>query len=153
MNLLDYIKKYHNLDLFIALLDEMNFSDEEIITKLSISKMTIYNAKERLQPLMTALATIDHKLPQYGNPDVNTIVDTFKERFGTTKTSKNDRFAAKRLAAKHGADNVARVIIALGDSVGDTYAPSVNSVQQLEEKWVSVGKFLNNKSSDNMVVL
>lgn len=81
----------------------------------------------------------------YGDPEVSTIVESFKEHFGTTKTSKWDRFAAKRLASKHGVDRILAVIDALSMVGGDKYAPSVNNVSQIEEKWVAIIRFLGGK--------
>jgi hypothetical protein len=82
------------------------------------------------------------------NPDVQAIVDAFSERFGTTKASQYDRFAAKRLAHKYSAPEIIRVINALAQFGGDKYAPTVNSVRQLEEKLPGVVKFLKSKVAD-----
>lgn len=134
-------------------MDELGYSDEEIIQRLDTSKGTIYNAKERLQPLIEALTAIESTKPTYGNPDVNAIVDAFKEAFGTTKTSQYDRYAAKRMATKHTSEAVVKVIQALSANGGEPFVPIVNSVQELEKKWVSVGNFLTEKSSNAMVEL
>lgn len=154
MKYLDYIKQYTNFDNVLVLFDELGFTDEEIMTKLEVSKQTIYNAQKRQEPLITALAAIpEPKAVQYGNPDINTIVEAFKQSFGTTAASRYDRFAAKRLAEKHGAENIVKVIQVLSQRAGAKFAPSVNSVSELEKKWVSVGKFLNNESNDVMIEL
>jgi len=79
---------------------------------------------------------------EYGNHDVNSIVTSFKESFGTTKITKYDRWAASRLAKKYGADYVVNIIRALAAKSGERYAPTVNSVSQLEEKLLSVMRFL-----------
>lgn len=154
MRLLDYIKKYHNLDLSIVLMDELGYSDDEITSKLEIARASIYNAKTRFEPLLNALSSIAEDKPvSYGDPAVNAIVEAFKDSFGTTKVSKYDRYAAKRLATKHGADRIIAVIKALSAGAGDKFAPSINNVSQLEEKFVSVGKFLQNKSYQGIVEL
>lgn len=81
-------------------------------------------------------------MTEYGDPDVNAIIDTFQEYFGTTKATKYDRFAAKRLAKKHTAKTVCEVIMALSQTTRYKFAPVVNSVSQLENKWVSVIRYL-----------
>lgn len=148
MTYLEFIKKYSNIDLYIVLFDELGYSNEEIIEKLQVGKGSIYNAKERVNPLLEALKNMDSKKVEYGNPDINAVIAAFKESFGTTSSSKYDRYAAMRLAAGHGADNVVKVIKALSDHATEPFAPAVNSVLQLEQKWVSVGKFLT-ALSDN----
>ena len=75
-------------------------------------------------------------------PDINAIVLGFREAFGTTKTSKFDRFAANRLVKAYGPENVLNVIKALSGLQGQKFCPTVNSVSELETKWVSVGRFL-----------
>lgn len=78
----------------------------------------------------------------FGDAEVDIIVDTFKEVFGATKTTKYDRFAAKRLAEKYGAKAVVGILRLLAKHSGQQYAPVVRSVAQLEEKMVSILAFL-----------
>lgn len=82
----------------------------------------------------------------YGDSDVSTIVEAFKEAFGTTRASKYDRFSATRLARKHGAQSVVQIIKILAAKSDDKYAPTVRDVSQLEQKWVSVVKFLRGQA-------
>ena len=79
-----------------------------------------------------------------GNADVDKIVDSFTEAFGTTKVSKTDRFAAHRLATKYGSQAVVGIIRLLAENSTAKYAPVVGSVTQLETKWVSVLNFVRN---------
>lgn len=154
MRALDFAKAYTNFDIIVLVLDESGLSDEQIAELLEITKPTIHNAKKRAEPLLEALKTISDAEPKtYGNPDVNAIVGEFKQQFGTTTVSKYDRFAAKRLFTAHGTENVCNVIRILAHFSDDKYAPAVNDVRQLEEKWVSVGKFLNNKGNGQTVEL
>lgn len=154
MRYLDHIKKHQNLDLFIILFDELGYTDQEIIDKLEISKQTIYDAKTRLSGLLEALSSVpDEKPKEYGNPDINAVIEAFKLSFNTTKASKWDRWAAKRLAEKHSADNMVKIIQALAQYGGEKYCPSVNSVSQLEEKLPSVMSFLKKQQSNSMVEL
>lgn len=81
----------------------------------------------------------------FGNQAVSAVVEAFKDSFGTTKASKYDRFSAKRLSDKYGSENIVMIIKALAGT-NDKYKPIVNSVQQLEEKWVAVGNFIKSKS-------
>lgn len=153
MRALDFAKAYTNFDIIVLVLDERGLSDEQIAELLEITKPTIHNAKKRAEPLLEALKTISTEEPKtYGNPDVNAIVDEFKKQFGTTAASKYDRFAAKRLFTAHGTENVCKVIRALAHFSNDKYAPAVNSVRQLEEKWVSVIKFVGTKSNESQVI-
>lgn len=87
----------------------------------------------------------------YGDADVDKIVDKFKETFGTTKTSKIDRYSAHRLGAKYGSQAVTGIIQILGDNQGVRYAPVVNSVADLESKWVSILNFVRNLKSDEVI--
>lgn len=80
---------------------------------------------------------------EYGQPEINEVIATFKEVFGTTKATRYDRFAAKRLITKHGVANVKLVITALAAKGSAKYSPTVNSVSQLEDKWVSIVKYLH----------
>lgn len=88
----------------------------------------------------------------YGNEDVSEIVNTFKEVFGITKTSKYDRFAAKRLADKHGTDSIVQIIKLIAQRSSEQFCPTIGSVQQLETKWVSVIRFLRgNRGFNNSI--
>ena len=80
---------------------------------------------------------------QYGNQEINTVVDAFKRAFGTTKATKYDRYAAKRLINKHGAESVVAAIDILAANQDAKYCPTVRSVAQIEDKWVSIVRFIN----------
>jgi predicted DNA-binding protein YlxM (UPF0122 family) len=41
--------------MYIVLLKELDFSDEDIIELLKVSKGSIHNARKRLQPLLNSL--------------------------------------------------------------------------------------------------
>jgi len=152
MDFLQYIKQYQNLDLFIVLMKELGYPDEEIISKLQTSKGSIYNARLRLKPLIDVLETMESTI-SYGDPVINSIIDSFKDNFGTTKVSQYDRYAARRLAAKYGADDIISVIEALSKSRGQKYCPSINSVLELERKLVTVIDFLKKQSDNNVMVI
>lgn len=81
----------------------------------------------------------------YGNKDIDAITESFKTAFGTTKTSRYDRFAAQRLAEKYGSQAVCGITKLLAERAGEQYAPIVGSVQQLEQKWVQVLNFVRTK--------
>lgn len=78
----------------------------------------------------------------YGDDNIGRVVTSFTETFGTTKTSKYDRFAAKRLSDRYGVQAVTGVITLLGRKRDEPYAPVVGNIKQLEDKWVSVLNFL-----------
>jgi hypothetical protein len=87
----------------------------------------------------------------YGDKDVDAIVVTFADTFGTTKTSRQDRFAAHRLAKEHGSQAVVGIIRLLAQHSTEKFAPVVNSVAQLEDKMPSVLNFLR-KTGDSEVI-
>ena len=78
----------------------------------------------------------------YGNAEIDQVVEKFADTFGTTKTSKYDRFATARLVKKYGAQAVIGVIGLLGQLSDQPYAPVAGNIVQLEEKWVSILSFL-----------
>lgn len=77
----------------------------------------------------------------YGDADVDRVLAKFANAFGTTKITKQDRFAAHRLTRKYGAQAVTGIIQLLADNSKEKYAPLLNSVSDLEAKWVSVVNF------------
>ena len=89
----------------------------------------------------------------YGDADINRVVTTFTDTFGTTKVSKADRFAANRLVRKYGAQSVVGIVQLLAQNSTQKFAPVVGSVSQLEQKWVSVLNFLRNMQQDNDEVI
>lgn len=78
----------------------------------------------------------------YGDKDVERIIQKFTEVYGTTKVTKNDRFAANRLARKYGSQAIVGIITLLAEHSSEKFAPVVGSVSQLEDKLVSVIHFL-----------
>jgi hypothetical protein len=87
----------------------------------------------------------------YGNADIDKVVEAFTETFGTTKTSKPDRWAANRLVNKYGSQAVVGVVRLLGQHQGEKYAPVVNNVVQVEEKWVQILTFLRKQGSSGTI--
>jgi len=153
MTFLEYAKQYHNFDVFLVLVDNAGYTDEEIAEKFEISKQRIYDAKKRVEPILSALEAIEPYKRDMRDKNIQSIVDAFCEAFGTTKASRYDRFAAKRLHVKYGAENIIKIIQALAAKGGERYAPVINNVSQLEAKWVQVGKFLNNEAENGIINL
>jgi hypothetical protein len=91
----------------------------------------------------------------YGDAEIDGVIDKFTLCFGTTKTTKYDRYAAHRLVAKYSGHAVAGIIELLASRSKERYAPLVNNITQLEEKWVSVLAFLreDNKREDSTIQL
>lgn len=83
----------------------------------------------------------------FGNQEISEVIETFKQKFGTTRTSRYDRFAAKRMVDKHGTETVIQAITALSMLQSRQYAPTVNNVSELERKWVGVVKFIKGEQS------
>lgn len=151
MKFLDYAKQYHNFDIFLVLLDDAGFTDEEIATKFEVSRQGIYNARKRLEPIITAIKDIDGYKRDLRNNDVQKVIDLFQATFGTTSSTAIDRYAAKRLHAKYG-DDILKVIQALAKFGSEKYCPTVNSVYELEKKLPGVIKFLKQQSETNLVI-
>lgn len=85
----------------------------------------------------------------YGDKDIDAITEKFKEVFGTTRTAKHDRWAANRLAQRYSPQAVVGIIGLLGSTPGK-YAPVVNNISELEQKWVSVLNYL--RTTDDGVI-
>lgn len=76
------------------------------------------------------------------NTDVDRIVTAFKKSYGTTKVSRYDRYAAKRLLERYSVDDVIGIIKITASFQGHKYCPVVGSVVQLEQKWVNIKRFM-----------
>jgi hypothetical protein len=119
-----------------------------------LSQIVKGSPSERVQ---TAEMIVDRLMEEgllnlgYGNADVENIVVTFTDTFGTTKVSKQDRFAAHRLAQKYGSQAVCGIIRLLAEKSTEKYSPVVGSVAQLESKWVNVLNFLRTTDSDEVI--
>lgn len=154
MTYLELTKLLGQTDLFACLMSELGYRGEDIAEKLQISEPTVYNAKNRLRVLTDNVTTASAlEKPDLRNQDIEKVVTAFKEAFHTTTTSRYDRFAAKRLASKHGADNIVQVISLLAQHAGDQYVPTVNSVRQIELKWVNISNFFNKLQSQEEIEL
>lgn len=152
MTALDFIKKYYQIDIVAYLLDDLGFTDTEIMSKLDVSKQFIYNARAKYSPLVAVLEPEQSKTLDKRNKAVQDVIDAFKDNFGTTATSRYDRYAAKRLSDKYGVDDVIKIIQALAMSKGEQYCPVVNNVAELERKMVSVGKFIAGHNVNEVVL-
>lgn len=152
MNFLDYSKQYHNFDIFLVLLDDAGLTDQDIMDKFVVSKQRIYDARKRLEPVIKGLENIDGKVNK-SDPNINLIIETFKDSFGTTTSSQYDRFAAKRLHIKYTAESTASLIKALANLADLSYYPTVNSVSQFEKKLPQVVKFVKDNSQSGVIEL
>lgn len=153
MKVIELIKSLNMTDLLLLLLDEKGFSDDEIATIAEVSKQTLHNSKSRNKDLLEALKLVKSPPKDFGDTHINKVIQTFAESFGTTKSTKYDRFAAKRLYEKHGVAPVTDAIKALAYYQEDKYSPTVNNVSQFEEKLPQVIKYLNGKSTNVIMEL
>lgn len=87
----------------------------------------------------------------YGDKDIDMVVTKFTDTFGTTKVSRQDRWAANRLVQKYGSQAVCGIVDLLAKNSTEKFAPVVNSVAQLEEKMPSVLNFLRNIKGDETI--
>ncbi len=83
-----------------------------------------------------------------GDPDVSAVVDAFQIAMKTTATIKTDRYAASRLAKRFGLPTVVGTIQMLGERSREKYAPTVNNLTQLEQKWPSIQRFVSTRNED-----
>jgi len=116
------------------------------------NKSELINGLLRLHYSKSTPVSKDTKQIEYGNHDVNLIVDTFKKAFGTTKTTKYDRYAASRLAKEYGAKYTANSIKSYAERSKDKFAPSVNSVSEFETKLPAIRSFMERKRSERTIV-
>lgn len=87
----------------------------------------------------------------YGDADVDAIIAKFTSDFGTTKTTRQDRFAAHRLAAKYGSRAVVGILDLLVQHSSEKYAPVPRSVADVETKWVSILNFLRTVDGEETI--
>lgn len=88
----------------------------------------------------------------YGDADIDLVVKTFTDTFGTTRVSNTDRFAANRLVKKYGSQSVVGIVKLLAENSTEKYAPVVNSIAQLESKWINVLHFLRSLPEEDEVI-
>lgn len=88
----------------------------------------------------------------YGDKDVDRIIELFKATYITTGSSRYDRFAAARMAKTHGVESVCGIIAMLAKNHDQKFCPVVNSVAELEKKWVSVLSFLRNLKDNSDII-
>lgn len=152
MTLLDYAKQFHNFDIFLVLIDDAGYTDEDIMNKFDVSKQRIYDARKRITPILKAIETIEGK-KDMRNSDVQLIIDAFMNAFGTTKATAYDRYAAKRLHVKYEAKNIVLLINAVASLADEQYYPTINSVSQLENKLPQVVGFVGRHSTNKVIEL
>ena len=107
------------------------------------NKLTHYkNKEERIKK-----TTINSS--EYGDKDVNKVIAEFKEVFDSTLPKlQANRYASKRLITRHGVDKVLSMVKSAGAIQGEVYAPSINSVIELEAKLVSLVGFLKRQGGN-----
>lgn len=84
----------------------------------------------------------------YGSSEIDNVVQKFTDTFGTTKTSKYDRFAADRLTKKYGSQAICGIIGLMGEHATEKFAPRLNNLSELENKLPSVLLFLRKQRGD-----
>ena len=96
-----------------------------------------------------AEALIDSGMVVYRPHDseVDQVTTAFTKSFGTTSTSRYDRYAATRLIKRYPPKELIKIIEILAQHRGDAYCPVIGNVHQLEQKWVSVQRFLTTLST------
>lgn len=87
----------------------------------------------------------------FGDAEVDQILEAFKSVFGTTKATRQDRWAAHRLAQKYSSQAIVGIIRLLGENSRERFAPVVNSVSEMESKMSSVLNFLRKLEKDDVI--
>jgi predicted transcriptional regulator len=151
MTHLELAKKFGLTDFLICLFKELGMENQEITTKLNIAEQTIYNAQKRFEPVSEALKTISDNVKDNRNQDVQTVVDAFQRTYNPVSVSKYDRFAASRLVKKYKAQELATLIEILGKLRDDKYAPKINNIVQLEQKWISIEDYFKKLKGKELV--
>jgi len=70
------------------------------------------------------------------------VCQAFKKSFGTTSVNRYDRYAANRLLTKYSVNELIQLIEILSQHKDDKYCPVISSIKQLEDKWISVRRFI-----------
>jgi len=169
MTYLELIKTLGLSDLIMCFMDEVGFTGKEIAESFGMTEPTVYSAKKRLATLSEGLKAVDNvtaaaKLlnednsiqiqvrKDLRNPDIQTVIETFSDSFGTTMSNKYDRFAAKRLIDKYTVEGIVKVIKALRTFSDDQYCPTVNNIRDVEKKWPAVIKYVGNRLKRKEIV-
>lgn len=152
MFFLDYAKQYHNFDVFLVLLDDAGYTDEEITTKFDVSKQRIYDARKRLETVIESLKDAEPYKRDMRDKNILIISEAFQKAFGTTKVTNFDRYAAKRLYLKHTTDAIVAIINALAAHAGEEFCPIVNSITAIENKLPSIIAFLKKQQNISTMV-
>ena len=152
MRVSDFVKQVSIFDLVVLLLLEFNSDNAELTaTQTGVTRQTVTNIRNKNKIFTEALKENTAQV-EYGNPEINTLLKAFSDTFGTTKTSRFDRYAAKRLITKHGADKILTLISELRKMAESKFAPSVNNVSDIETKWVQIIKFLGTQQEENQEI-
>lgn len=109
--------------------------------KLEVLKL-VQPFSNKAEQIVEALEKAGALNLSYGNEGIAQVIDAFKQHYGVTKTSKYDRWAANRLVKKHGVETVVAVIQVMAAAQQQPYCPVINSISQLEDKWLSISNFI-----------
>lgn len=78
--------------------------------------------------------------PQYGNVEVNKVMDCFEQSFGMkpTRLAENRKAAYRLIQKLKDTDKVCRTIQYAASIQGDKYSPSIGSVLDIEDKLIKL---------------
>lgn len=113
--------------------------------------MKVVRDKPTAEMVVEVLQTEGLLVLGYGSSEIDNVVQKFVDTFGTTKTTKYDRFAADRLVKKYGDKAICGIIDLLGKSATQKYAPRVNNISDLESKMPSILIFLRGVRGDEEI--
>jgi hypothetical protein len=78
---------------------------------------------------------------EFGNSEVNQVIEHFEKRIGHMPRAKYQRWAASTLIKQHGFEKVIGGINAVVSSRDQQYAPSISTLEALRDKWIDLETF------------
>lgn len=84
------------------------------------------------------------------NPQVKQVIEHFQETIGTMSRMPSQRKSADRLIKARGFERVMGAIKAAKAAQGQDYAPVINNLVALEEKWVSLEGFYKRSAAKQL---
>lgn len=113
-------------------------SDDFLMTFKRQSNDTI-NKNKRIKEEKNNTNVLGIK-PQYGNVEVNKVMDCFEQSFGMkpTRLAENRKAAYRLIQKLKDTDKVCRTIQYAASIQGDKYSPSIGSVLDIEDKLIKL---------------
>ena len=105
---------------------------------------TLPNGKEETSDGLAISGNEIVEKKEYGNPDINWLFRLWEEKVGfpiKTKVQMN-RYACQRLIKSRSLDSIAKALPYVAMTMDDQYAPTIKNFMDLEEKWDTLGIYI-----------